>query len=47
VEVGVVVVVARRNHLTREHGVGCKEVARYFLPAVGGCEPSGEATSYL
>jgi hypothetical protein len=32
---------------SREHGVGCQETARHFLPAVGGCEPTVEVTSYL
>jgi hypothetical protein len=32
---------------SREHGVGCQETARHFLPAVGGCEPTVEAMSYL
>jgi hypothetical protein len=32
---------------SREHGVGCQEAARHFLPAVGGCEPTVEVISYL
>jgi hypothetical protein len=37
----------RAGTASREHGVGCQEAARHFLPAVGGCEPTVEATSYL
>jgi hypothetical protein len=37
----------RAGTASREHGVGCQETARHFLPAVGGCEPTAEAMSYL
>jgi hypothetical protein len=44
--VGAVVVVARR-YTVREHGVGCEEAVRHFLPAIRGCEPNSEASSML
>jgi hypothetical protein len=37
----------RAGTASREHGIGCEAAARHFLPAVGGCEPTSEATSYL
>jgi hypothetical protein len=37
----------RTGTASRENGIGCQETARHFLPAVGGCEPTVEATSYL